>query len=167
MTAKQLPVVFLTDELARRTATLLDSFAQLRPSEGVVYWFGFEQPAGAVITTLVVPNADTSGGAVRTSARVNAQAIELMVGTPLVYVGQAHSHPGDHVWHSPTDDSDTFARCDGVISVVVPWFGRYGFQIDECGVHRHIHGRFRHVDNVDQHLRIIPGFADFRNGASR
>src|SRR5687767_7304014 len=113
MTAKQLPVVFLTDDLARRTANLLDSFAQLRPSEGVVYWFGFEQPAAAVVTTLVVPNADTSGGAVRTSAQVNAQAIELMIGTPLVYIGQAHSHPGGHAWLSPTDDADTFARCDG------------------------------------------------------
>jgi hypothetical protein len=167
MTVKQLPVVYLTDELARQTASLLDSFAQRRPSEGVVYWFGFEQPGVAVITTLVVPNADTSGGAVRTSAHANARAIELMVGTPLMYIGQAHSHPGGHVCHSPTDDADTFARCDGVISVVVPWFGRYGFHLDQCGVHRHINGRFRRVEHLDEHLRVIPGFADLRDGASR
>lgn len=162
MTAKGLPVVFITDELARRSAMLLDSFAQQRPSEGVVYWLGLEQPGAAVVTTLVVPDADTTGGGIRTSATANARAIELMVGTPLVYIGQVHSHPGAHVWHSPTDDADTFARCDGVVSVVVPWFGRYGLHLDQCGVHRHIHGKFRRVEDVDEHLRIIPGFADFR-----
>ena len=164
MTATGLPVVFITDELARRSAVLLNSFAQQRPSEGVVYWFGLEQPGAAIVTTLVVPDADTSGGCIRTSAPANAQAIELMVGTPLVYIGQVHSHPGSQVCHSPTDDTHTFARCDGVISVVVPWFGRYGLHLDECGVHRHIGGRFRRIEHVDDHLRVIPGFADFRSG---
>ena len=164
MSAKRLPVVFITAELAQRSAMLLDSFAQQRPSEGVVYWFGLEHPETAIVTTLVVPDADTTGGGIRTSAGANAQAIELTVGTPLVYIGQVHSHPGAHVWHSPTDDADTFARCDGVISVVLPWFGRYGLHLDHCGVHRHIDGRFRRIERVDDHFRIIPGFADFRKG---
>jgi proteasome lid subunit RPN8/RPN11 len=164
MTSAGLPVVFITDELARRSAMLLDSFAQEGPSEGVVYWFGLDQPGAAIVTTLVVPDADTSRGCIRTSARANAQAIELMVGTPLVYIGQVHSHPGAHVWHSATDDTDTFARCDGVISVVVPWFGRYGLHLDQCGVHRHIGGRFRRIEHIDDHIRLIPGFADLRPG---
>src|SRR4029079_18982658 len=72
MTSAGLPVVFITDELARRSATLLDSFALQRPSEGVVYCFGLDQPGAAIVTTLVVPDADTSGGCIRTSARANA-----------------------------------------------------------------------------------------------
>lgn len=50
----------------------------------------------------------------------------------------------------------------GPISVVVPWFGRYGLRINECGVYRHLGGRFRGVSDVDAHLRIMPGFADLR-----
>ena len=50
MTSKELPIVYISDELAQRTAAFLDSFARRRPSEGVVYWFGIEArgpPGGA------------------------------------------------------------------------------------------------------------------------
>ena len=159
---QSLPIVYITDELAQQTARLLDSFALRVPAEGVVYWFGIEHDTVAVVTTLVVPDADTTGGSVRTSARANANAIRVIVGTPLVHLGQAHSHPGWQVSHSSIDDVDTFARRDGALSVVLPWFGRYGFHLGQCGVHRHIDGRFRHVRDVNEHVRIVPGFADLR-----
>jgi hypothetical protein len=165
MTSKRLQVVFISQELADQTARLLDSFAGLKPSEGIVYWFGFQFPEHSIVTTLVVPDADTSGGAVSTAVVVNAEAIALMVGTPLVHLGQAHSHPGRHVGHSPIDDAETFSRYEGAISVVVPWFGRYGFKLDECGFHRHIDGRFRRITDVDAHLRIFRGFADLRRSS--
>jgi hypothetical protein len=168
MTAETLPVIFITQDLAEETARLLNTFAVRAPSEGVVYWFGLERDDMAVVTTLIVPDADTEGGAVRTSAMANAQAIRVVVDTPLAYLGQAHSHPGEHVSHSAVDDADTFARCDGVISVVVPWFGRYGLRLDQCGVHRHIGGRFVRIRDVQRHLRLIPGLSDLRpKGAER
>lgn len=156
------PIIYISDVLAARTAELLDSFAQFRPSEGIVYWFGFEFGDRAVITTLVVPDADTSGGAVSTSVEANAEAIALLVDTPLVHLGQAHSHPCTNVGHSPIDDMETFSRYDGAISVVVPWFGRYGFDLGECGVHRHIDGRFQRIRNVHDHMRVFRGFTDLR-----
>lgn len=157
-----LPLIYISDVLAARTAELLDSFAQSRPAEGIVYWFGFEFGSQSVVTTLVVPNADTSGGAVSTSVEANAEAIALLVDTPLVHLGQAHSHPGTNVGHSTVDDAETFSRYDGAISVVVPWFGRYGFNLGDCGVHRHVDGRFQRIRNVDDHLRVFPGAADLR-----
>jgi hypothetical protein len=41
--------------------------------------------------------------------------------------------------------------------------------VDECGVHRHIDGRFRRVENVDDHIQIVPGLTDLRttNGGAR
>lgn len=162
MSGKTLPVVYLPEALGGQSAALLDSFAQRGPSEGVVYWFGLEFADCAVVTTLIVPAADTSGGRVSTSAEANAEAIGQIVGTPLVYVGQAHSHPGWHVDHSQVDDRETFARFDGAISVVVPWFGRYGFVLRDCGVHRHVGGRFRRVEPVGEHLRLIPSLRDLR-----
>ncbi len=163
MTAHELPIVYIAHELAQETARLLDTFALRQPSEGVVYWFGIERGDVAVVTTLIVPDADTEGGTVRTSAQANGSAIRVVVDTPLVYLGQAHSHPGWHVGHSSVDDTDTFARCDGVVSVVVPWFGRYGLHLDACGVHRHVRGRFVRITDVHDHLRVIPGFADLRS----
>lgn len=159
---KVLPVVYLPEALADQTAALLDSFAQEGPSEGVVYWFGFELADRAVVTTLIVPAADTTGGRISTSAECNAEAVGQIVGTPLVYLGQAHSHPGWQVGHSPVDDRDTFARFDGAISVVVPWFGRYGFVLQDCGVHQHVGGQFRRVERVNEHLRLMPSLRDLR-----
>jgi hypothetical protein len=158
-----LPVVHITFELAQQTAKILRSFAEERPSEGVVYWFGIEREDIAVVTTLIVPNADTSDGCIRTSVEANAAVVSAVTGTALVFIGQAHSHPGRHVAHSQVDDEEGFARFDGAISLVVPWFGKYGMTIEECGVHRHINGKYLRVYDLDAHLRILPGFADLRS----
>jgi hypothetical protein len=154
--------IYITEELGERTAQLLDSFASEQPSEGIVYWFGLELEKCSVVTTLIVPEADTRDGCIQTSVEANAEVIRVIVGSPLVLIGQAHSHPGRNVSHSSVDDEQSFARFDGALSVVVPWFGRYGFRIEECGLHRHVGGRFVRVRDSYAHLRIVPGFADLR-----
>jgi len=58
--AQSLLIVFITAPLLERTARLLASFADECDSEGVVYWFGFEHGSHSIITTLVVPDADTT-----------------------------------------------------------------------------------------------------------
>lgn len=155
-------LIYISDHLAEQTAALLDSFAVHMPSEGVVYWFGIESTECAVVTTLVVPDADTSDGSIRTSVQANAAAIGVITNTPLVYLGQAHSHPGPNVRHSDIDNHETFARFEGALSLVVPWFGRYGIDLDSCGVYRHVGGRFREVDDVAMHLKILPSVRDLR-----
>lgn len=159
-----MPEVLITRTLLDRTAELLASFAEQHQAEGVVYWFGIELGSSAVVTTLVVPNADTRWGCVRTSPEANAEALSVIVGTPLVLIGQAHSHPANGVRHSRVDDQETFARFDGAVSVVVPYFGRRGLNLRRCGVHRHISGEFRVVppSQVGRHIRVLPGEADFR-----
>lgn len=156
--------IYIPDTLVARTAALLDSFATERPSEGVVYWYGLELGNRAVVTTLIVPDADTRSGAVHTSATANARTLEAIVGTPLQLLGQAHSHPGAHVQHSATDDDETFGRFEGMISVVVPYFGRYGLQLHACGINRYLEGRFWPIpaEDVGRHLVVLPGERDFR-----
>lgn len=156
--------VYITKELLERTRELLASFADVSRSEGVVYWFGFELEESAVVTTLVVPDADTSWGCIRTSPQANAQALSVIVGTPLILLGQAHSHPGSGVRHSPTDDDETFASFDGAISIVVPHYGREGINLETCGIHRHTGGAFRFIETseISEHIKVLPGEADFR-----
>lgn len=163
--AQALPVIHITDALLARTGHLLASFAERRPCEGIVYWFGVEAGAMSVVTTLVVPQARAAAGCVSTSAEANAEALTVVVGTPLVLVGQAHSHPANKVRHSRVDDRDTFARFDGAISVVVPYFGRRGVNLGRCGVHRHECGSFRLLGRgeIYRHIVVLPGEADFRS----
>jgi hypothetical protein len=160
----KLPTIYITQNLLERTRELLASFAENTRSEGVVYWFGFELGEAAVVTTLVVPNADTRWGCIRTTPQVNAQALSAIVGTPLILVGQAHSHPGSGVRHSDTDDKETFASFDGCISVVVPHFGKEGINLETCGIHRHINGAFHYIETseISDHISVLPGEADFR-----
>jgi hypothetical protein len=157
-------VVHVTTTLLHETARLLVSFAEVEDSEGVVYWFGLQQGDQAVVTTLVVPNADTTCGRVLTSAASNAEALGAIVGTPLVLIGQAHSHPFEYVGHSSVDDRDTFAQFPGAVSVVVPFFGREGIDLSICGIHRHIDGKFRRIrsSQTHKHIRVLPSLADFR-----
>lgn len=157
-------VVYVTEASLEETARLLASFANSGESEGVVYWFGVELGERAVVTTLIVPDADTSTGAVRTSAAANSEAVGAVAGTPLVLLGQAHSHPFDRVGHSWVDDRDTFAQFPGALSVVVPYYGRRGMELGTCGVHRHLDGKYRRIrgTRVDEHLRVLPGMRDLR-----
>ena len=165
----KLPVLYIADTLLCETGRLIASFAEARDSEGVVYWFGFEFGDKAIVTTLVVPDADTTHGCISTSPEVNAEALGVIVGTPLVLLGQAHSHPGNGVRHSPVDDRETFSRFEGAISVVVPHYARRGVDLRRCGVHRHTGGAFQLVNTkqLDEHIVIVPGQADLRRYSQR
>lgn len=158
-------VVYVTASVLRETGRLLASFADGRDSEGVVYWFGLELGERAVVTTMIVPDADTGTGAVRTSAAVNGEAVGVVAGTPLVLLGQAHSHPSQRVGHSRLDDLETFAQVPGALSIVVPYYGRRGMELASCGVHRHIGGMYRHIvgAHVHEHLRVLPSRVDLRD----
>lgn len=160
-----MPLVFLTKEQLDETARLLESFAPPGDEhEGIVYWFGLELGESAVVTTLVVPDADATYGSVRTSPEANAEAVALTIGTPLVLLGQVHSHPSEWVEHSYVDDRDTFAQWNGALSVVVPWYGRQGIHIESCGVHRHFGGRYEWIpaERVGEHLQVLTSRVDLR-----
>jgi hypothetical protein len=159
-----LPVLYITETLLDETGKLLASFAEKRRSEGVVYWFGMELEEKSVVTTLIVPDADTTWGCISTSPEVNAEALTVIIGTPLVLLGQAHSHPANHVRHSDVDNRLTFASFEGAISVVVPYFARRGINLRRCGIHRHINGAFRIISpkQIENHIVVIPGKADLR-----
>ena len=160
----RLLVIHVSDTLLSETGRLIASFAEGADSEGVVYWFGLEFGDKSVVTTLVVPDADTTYGCIATTPEANAEALGVIVGTPLVLIGQAHSHPGNGVRHSPFDDRETFARFEGAISVVVPYYARRGVDLRRCGVHRHVGGVFQFIDNkyLAEHVVVVPGQADLR-----
>jgi hypothetical protein len=159
-----LPIVFLPVGVFEETWSALRSFCRGGDQEGVAYWFGIADEESAVVTTVIVPNAEAGWGMVRTSASANAEVVEAIMGTPLVLLGQAHSHPGKNVRHSPADDGQTFASFQGAISVVVPYYAKGMPSLDGCGIHRVIDRSFVYLDQEawGDHLRLIPSYHDFR-----
>lgn len=163
----ELPIIYVSRDLLDRTAGLLASFTRRGPSEGLVYWFGVDMGGQSVVTTLVVPDATATAHGVQTSAAANAVALSVVAGSPLVLIGQAHSHPRGWVDHSVVDDRETFAQYRGALSVVVPWFGRRGLDLGSCGVHRHDGAAYRRIppEEVEKHLIELPGERDLRQPA--
>ncbi|HEX9929513.1 MAG TPA: hypothetical protein VGB02_13325 [Pyrinomonadaceae bacterium] len=163
-----LPVLHITDSLLAETGNLLASFAEKKRFEGIVYWFGLEMEEKSVVTSLIVPDADTSWGCISTSPEANAEVLRLIVGTPLILLGQAHSHPGNKVRHSDIDNRQTFASFEGSISIVVPYFGKKGINLRRCGIHRHVSGSFKLISpkEIEKHLVVVPGNADLRRSLS-
>lgn len=159
------PIIHISEEMLARTASILMDFACPAPSEGVVYWFGIEGNYAGGVTTLIVPNASTNWGCITTSPEENARVVRTIVGTPLVLLGQAHSHPRNHVRHSRIDDRDTFANFDGALSVVVPYYGRKGLRLTRCGIHRHMSGKFQIIEpkQIGEHIRVIPDIINLRS----
>jgi hypothetical protein len=138
------------DQIRRQQAALMRLMSRL----------GTAASAAAVRLSPLLPGGRIGG---RRKRGVAGVALELALQL-LDLLGQAHSHPGAHVQHSPLDDADTFSRFEGMISVVVPYFGRYGLQLHACGIHRYLHGRFWPIsaEDVGRHLVVLPGERDFR-----
>ncbi|MDR8389935.1 hypothetical protein NC796_02215 [Aliifodinibius sp. S!AR15-10] len=153
--------VYLPENLMRKTQELLRSFSNGEEEcEGLVYWAGFKDGNGGVVTTLIVPDAKATPGSVETTAVENAKIVKLLNTNGLVLLGQAHSHPpgsGNH--HSQGDDMLTFSPFEGHISIVAANYARPQEKILETwGVHRFYNGRFKKIDHAlsKKHLRIIP-----------
>lgn len=161
------PPVSLPERLASETQRLLRSFHDSgEGQEGLVYWAGVARGRGGVVTTLVVPDADSGYGYVETTPRENADVIRWLHRWELELLGQAHSHPpGAGSVHSPGDDRMTFSSFEGQVSVVVANHAeRCDEYLDDWGVHRFIRGHFEAIAPGlrDEHLRIVPSVYDRR-----
>lgn len=158
------PVVQISTVLLEETGRLLATFSAKRPSEGIVYWFGREFEQCAMVTLLIVPRAESARAHVVTSAAANAEVMNAVVGTGLILLGQAHSHPGENVEHSDFDDIHSFAQFPGAISLVVPHYSKNGVDLSQCGLHRHLGGRYERITTgrVSGHLLVAPIAIDLR-----
>ncbi len=156
-----LPIVYLTDVLARQTAERLDSFVNREPAESLVYWFGFELGSRAVVTTLIVADALVA------PAPADVARAPAVAGTPLVMLGLARSAPGSDVGRAAAGRACS-DLAPGLLVVVVPHAGRRGLALRECGVYRQNGGKLRQIlpATLPAHIRIVPGHADLRSATT-
>ena len=57
---------------------------------------------------------------------------------------QVHSHPTD-AYHSETDDTYPVATLEGSLSIVLPFFGRDGWESDGIAAYRLIQGNWQEI----------------------
>lgn len=107
------------------------------PNEGLVYICGSRSESNFFVKMIIAPKTISSYGKVQTSHSMNAKIVSTIVENNLIQIGQIHSHPGKFINHSIGDDEWTAFKVQNLISIVVPYFGKYGIlPMIKCGVHR-------------------------------
>jgi hypothetical protein len=148
------------------TEKILLEYGQKTPSnEGLVYWCGKKDQNYIRINSVIAPKTTSSEGRVSTSYEANAGFVRELSKNKIIQIGQVHSHPGKWVNHSNGDDKWAAFKVGGLLSIVVPSYGKVGMlPIRKCGIHRftkdefirlsdqYIKKRFKIVKNTSQLL---------------
>lgn len=152
------------------TEKILLEYKSLKPSnEGFVYWAGSVIENIFYINAMVAPKTDSDEQRVTIPPIENYYYTKSLVTNKLVHIGQVHSHPEDWVGHSEGDNLWASFKSEGLISIVVPNYGKDGMvPFRACGFHRFHNGEFYRLSNkyvhhnfeiVDENAIII----DLRN----
>jgi len=162
----------IAQEVIDFTVGVLREYGDRRPpAEGVVYWAGRRRGNQWYICAAVAPVVEASRYGFQTGYGTNGRFVSFLCDNDLQYVSQVHSHPSVWVDHSVVDDQETAFRTEGLVSIVVPSFGRNGiFPMKQCGVHVFLKGRFKRLTNkyVVRRFRLEESpypimLKDFRN----
>jgi hypothetical protein len=149
----------VTQDVIDFTVDVLREYGAKKMSEeGLVYWAGNGNGGNFEITAAVAPKTEATRYGFKTSNTSNARFVEFICDNDLLYIAQVHSHPGTMVDHSIVDNEETAFRSEGLISIVVPVFGRKGMlPLTVCGIHRFAAGKFPRLGNryIRRHFNII------------
>lgn len=133
--------------------------------EGLLFLLGFEQPARTVFVSVAAPVCDHGRGHVKAQPEAIAAVSRYGRSCGLGLLGQIHTHPEGWTEHSEGDDKLVFMPFEGMISIVVPHFGRFGLRpLDSLGVHQYQNGRWTLItEGLRDRLQIIPSAVDLRS----
>ena len=133
--------------------------------EGIVFLLGREPDDATIFVTIVAPDADHGEGYVMCSADVVSAAQRAAHRHGLGLLAQVHSHPMSSSRHSIRDDDLVLMPFEGMLSIVVPWYGRFELRpIDTLGVHQYQDGRWASVTraSVREQFLVLPDAIDLR-----
>jgi hypothetical protein len=146
-------VIELPRRLAEEALTHLKK-AGREGLEGVALWAGAREGNTFQVRRTIVPEQDATrteqgllyvvpGAELR---RINQELYEA----GLTLVAQIHSHPTT-AYHSETDDAYPIVTVLGGVSVVVPYFGRKGINLNTWEVYRLLPGRdWSHLSSFER-----------------
>jgi hypothetical protein len=115
-----------------------------RRYEAVVFWFATIDDVGdAQVQSAYVPDQTPLSTDDGIGVYIDGDAITraiLALANDEIIAARVHSHP-NLAYHSVTDDLNRLISHDGAISIVVPYFGRYGLNPRLCSVNEFRLGR--------------------------
>ena len=155
---------FVAASVIHATESALPTFRDPRGDhEGIVFWGGRETTIGTFILSAVVPDAEHSPGHVLVKPEQVLNAIYAFRNQNLGLLAQVHSHPGQDSRHSDGDDDLVLAPYEGMLSVVVPHYARFGMRpLTACGIHQFQDGRWRLCVSELDRIRVVTDLTDLR-----
>ncbi len=152
-----------TDLLAATEAALRTFRGPEGPHEGIVFWGGRDMEGFTLFTTAVIPHAKHTKGSVQCDEVAIREIVHALRPHGLGLLAQIHSHPGGDARHSLGDDDMIFLPFEGMLSIVVPWYGRDGMHpLSTCGIHQFQHDRWVLCDSDLENIQVVPGSVDLR-----
>jgi proteasome lid subunit RPN8/RPN11 len=133
--------------------------------EGIVFLLGRELGDLTVFTSALAPVAEHSPGRVFCGTEAISAAQRAARERHLGLLAQVHSHPGALTEHSEGDDELILMPFEGMLSLVVPHFGRFGMRpLATMGVHQYQSGRWVAIDaaSAAESLIEVPAEVDLR-----
>ena len=131
--------------------------------EGMAFWGGVETPNGVLIMSAVIPACEHSEGRVHCSELVVRDVARALRDDGLGILAQIHSHGTDDARHSEGDDSLVLMPFEGMLSIVVPRYGRYGMRpLEGCGIHQFQDGEWILCTSGLEKLKVVRSCVDLR-----
>jgi len=133
--------------------------------EGIVFLLGRELPNVTLLTSALAPRADHSPGRVVCDAEAISAAQSAARKHGLGLLAQVHSHPGDWTEHSEGDDDLVLMPFEGMLSLVVPRYARFGMRpLSNLGVHQYQGSRWVaiHPESARSGFKVAPSEIDLR-----
>lgn len=158
----------ITDSLIHDTRHALVSFATAGLDdgghEGMAFWAGREVEGATILLQVIVPDCDHSSGRVMASREAVGHAARAARSAGLGILCQVHSHPGWDGRHSDGDDDLILLPFEGMLSVVVPFFGAMFSSMTRCCVHQFQTGRWVLCsrESVVRNFTIVSPVVDLR-----
>lgn len=115
--------------LIEATEEALKSFnTKKKANEGFVYWAGRNAGKDCIALSLYKPRAVVTPGSVAIDEDENTRFVSWLKQNELTHVGQVHTHPPGVDEHSIGDAHWAFMRFPGLLSIVVPNYGKQGMR---------------------------------------
>ena len=155
------------------SSAALDAAERLLPTyrgpdgdhEGIVFLLGRELPGVTIFAAALAPEADHSRGRVMCDAGTISAAQGAARNLGLGLLGQVHSHPSGETEHSEGDDDLVLMPFEGMLSLVVPHYGRFGMRpLWNLGVHQFQDGGWVRIrtQSARDAISLFPAEIDLR-----
>jgi hypothetical protein len=117
------------------------------------------------LLSVVGPNADHGWGHVRCSEADISGVVAVAKQFGLGLLAQVHSHPGGETEHSDGDDQMVLLPFEGMLSIVVPHYGRASLlPLNTLGIHQFQDGEWVLAEprSVAEQVAVVPTVVDVR-----